>query len=62
MIFNNEYRELTEEEKEQVKMVKDQADILYSLIGHQMIDPRMQALAKTKLEECVMWAVKGITS
>ncbi len=25
------------------------------------INPRCQATAKTKLEECVMWATKGIT-
>lgn len=61
MIFNQEYRQLTDEEKEKVKAIKDKADELYELfVG--VTDGRMQALAKTKLEECIMWAVKGITS
>lgn len=61
MIFNNEYRELTEEEKANVQAVKEKADELYTLIEN-VTDPRMKACAKTKLEECVMWAVKGIAS
>lgn len=61
MIFNNEYRELTDLEKIDVKAIKESADELYELIEN-VTDPRMKACAKTKLEECVMWAVKGITS
>lgn len=62
MIFNQEYRQLTDEEKENVKIIKDEADALYNGIENTVTDPRMKACAKTKLEECVMWAVKGITS
>lgn len=61
MIFNQEYRQLTDEEKDLVKAIKDEADELWRYLEG-VTDPRMQALAKTKLEECVMWAVKGITS
>ncbi len=66
-IFRSAYRELSEEEKNIVADIKDRAEELYGVINTyaaQRSGGSMQryfALAKTSLEESVMWAVKGIT-
>lgn len=54
------YRELTDDEKSLVNSLKDQASVLYSTI-ESIPDGREKSLAKTKLEEAIMWAVKGVT-
>lgn len=63
--FRKEYRQLTATEQESVEQIKDAAerlDILINIAGAEhRSDLRTLALARTKLEECVMWAVKGIT-
>lgn len=64
-IFRPQYRELSEDEKSRVEAIKNKAQELLELIDF----PREQqhpagrhiSLAKTSLEESVMWAVKGIT-
>lgn len=58
--FRQEYRVLSTEEKLAVAAIKAVAGTL-DLHLDAVTDPRAQALARTKLEECVMWAVKGIT-
>lgn len=72
-IFRKEYRKLSEEEVKQVDDIKDAAFVLHQLIagaatpdGVEGVIPkpgngRHISLAKTALEESVMWAVKGIT-
>ncbi len=66
-IFRPKYRELSEAEKLKVDMVKVKAERLLEVIQDNTIRPfgpeeaRAVAIAKTKLEEVVMWAVKGIT-
>ena len=75
-VFRNEYRPLNPDEVKAVKQVKELAAELYDKLGtgsgitvideegngHLVVtDPRHIALAKTKLEEAVMWATKGIT-
>ena len=60
-VFRKEYRELTEDEKAHVENVKTAAEELYAHI-EAMPDGREKSVAKTKLEESVMWAVKGITA
>jgi hypothetical protein len=58
--MRSKYRELTGPQKRQIEEVKEMARHLYGLflgIG----DSREMSLAKTKLEECVMWATKAIT-
>lgn len=66
-IFRGTYRELSEEEKNVIADIKDRAEELYGVIdnyaGQQSagLMQRYYALAKTNLEEAVMWAVKGIT-
>jgi hypothetical protein len=58
--FRTEYRALSQTEKNLVSDIKDCAYSLDTLLGS-VTDSRMKALARTKLEECVMWAVKGVT-
>ena len=61
-VFRKEYKELTEEQKIDIQAIKAMAEELdCSFIGCDKMDPRCLSLAKTKLAECVMWAVKGVT-
>lgn len=56
--FRNTYRELTPQEKQRLDSLKYTAQSLLDLFPTKS---REAALAKTKLEEAVMWAVKGIS-
>ncbi len=58
--FRKQYRELSETEKEFLDIIKDKAQELFNLFDERP-NNRELALAKTKLEESVMWAVKGLT-
>lgn len=61
--FVPEYKELTQDQKDKVKEIKDKAFALHEAICTAFdADPRCSSVAKTKLEEAVMWAVKGITN
>jgi hypothetical protein len=55
------YRVLTDEEKAAMQKVKDDG-----LAFHELVDSlgssRELSLAKTKIEEAVMWAVKHLTA
>jgi hypothetical protein len=58
------YKVLSDNEKAQMLAVKDQGLVFYNLIGNLQNatgSTRELALAKTKIEEAVMWAVKHIT-
>lgn len=59
-VMRHQYRVLSAEEKEQMKQIKD-----LGLKFHEELDSigvsRELSLAKTKIEEAVMWAVKHIT-
>ncbi len=60
-VMRHEYKVLTEVEKTQIELIKDNGLHFYSLcetIGNS----RELSLAKTKVEEAVMWAVKHITN
>lgn len=59
--FNKEYRELTTEEASLVAEVKGTALDLYRVIDKAPAG-RETSLAKTNLEQAVMWAVKAITA
>lgn len=58
--FRKSYRELSEEEKNLLNAIKSAADDLLTHV-EKAPDGRSKSLAITKLEESVMWAVKGIT-
>src|SRR5439155_653547 len=71
--FRKEYRQLNDEEKALCLKIKETATKMEALLltdlGREEIDPddylreraRATALARTKLEESVMWAIKAIT-
>ena len=58
--FRKQYRELDEREKSIVEGIKANAETLETMIDL-VPDGREKALAMTKLEEAVMWAVKAVT-
>lgn len=55
------YRELDATEKALVRQIKDRGAALLNAIPTSAMDKREYAIARTKVEEAVMWAVKGIT-
>jgi hypothetical protein len=60
-VVRHEYRVLTDLEKAYMKEIKDMGR---DFIGHcdTIGTSREMSLAKTKMEEAVMWAVKHITA
>lgn len=58
--FRRKYRPLNVSEAKLVSQIKDNASFLHLVIS-QSSPSRERSLALTKLEEAVMWAVKGIT-
>ena len=66
-VMRHEYKGLDDAEKKQMQAVKDAGLEFHNLvtnIGLCDVNPggsRELALAKTKIEEAVMWAVKHIT-
>lgn len=58
--MRHQYRMLSEEEKAQMLAIKDKGQEFLDLI-EKMPPSREMALAKTNLEQAVMWAVKSIT-
>jgi len=59
-IFRTKHRELTHNEKIQLVRIKEKAMSL--AVEFNPTDTREKSVALMKLEEAVMWAVKGVTS
>lgn len=59
-VMRHEYRVLSDEEKATMQAIKDKGLELHDLLDGAG-SSRELALAKTKVEEAVMWAVKHIT-
>ena len=59
-IFRTKNPELTHNQKEQVSRIKEKAMSL--AVEFNPTDTREKSVALMKLEEAVMWAVKGVTS
>ena len=64
--FRKEYKPLSESTKSWMNSFKDQAQILHDdfdtcFSAMPESDKRMMALAKTNLEQAILWAVKAIT-
>ena len=57
----HQYRVLTDEEKEGMVRLKDFGLAFLNSIDDIVPKGREASLAKTKVEEAVMWAVKGLT-
>ena len=60
-VFRPAYRPLSEGERQNIEELKDLAGKLHGVIDA-CATGREGAIAKTKLEEAVMWAVKGATA
>lgn len=63
-IFRKTYVALTGTQEEVIERIKDKAADLYAAIDDTDTikpDGRCQSLAKTNLEQAVMWAVKSVT-
>lgn len=64
-VFRKQYKALSEEQKNTILSLKSKAEELlnqFELIGvNKSIDPRPVALAKTYLEQSIMWIVKAAT-
>lgn len=58
--MRHQYRVLSDEEKANMATIKDKGLDFHSFVEG-MGNSRELALAKTKIEEAVMWAVKHIT-
>lgn len=58
--MRHQYRVLSGSEKKSMQDVKDAGLVFYDLVGA-LGESREVSLAKTKIEEAVMWAVKHIT-
>lgn len=59
-VMRHAYRVLSDEEKAQMQSIKDAGLAFHELLGS-IGTSREISLAKTKVEEAVMWAVKHIT-
>lgn len=59
--MRHQYRELSAEEKQMVSDLKTKGQELLDLIEKAGAS-RELAIARTKTEEAVMWAVKGVTA
>jgi hypothetical protein len=59
-VMRHEYRVLTDTEKTQMKTIKDMGLSFYAMCD-KLGSSREMSLAKTKIEEAVMWAVKHLT-
>lgn len=60
-VFRKTYKTQTGQTLSQMEAIKDKAAELYQLIEESKADPRSTSLAKTKLEESIMWVIKGMT-
>jgi len=61
--FRKLYTPLSEEQKAEMQAIKNKAEELEELFNKSMSrEPRLMAIAKTNLEQGVMWAVKAVTT
>ena len=59
--MRHQYRVLSDEEKALMSLLKDKGLEFHNILDG-MKSSREVSLAKTKIEEAVMWAVKSITA
>ena len=62
-IFRTQYRELKPNEKLRIQNIKEKAAALHEELKtiEKSEQERELAIARTKLEECVMWATKAVS-
>lgn len=59
-VMRHEYRVLSDEEKKDMQAIKDKGLEMHTVL-EKLGQSRELSLAKTKVEEAVMWAVKHLT-
>jgi hypothetical protein len=59
--LRHRYRVLTDHEKQSVQSIKDRGLEMMATVETCVPVGREASLAKTKIEEAVMWACKGVT-
>jgi hypothetical protein len=59
--MRHQYPILSDEEKDQMQNIKD-LGLLFEKAISMLGSKREYSIAKTKIEEAVMWAVKGLTA
>ena len=59
--MRHQYRVLSDLEKKKVVYIKDMGLTFLKLIDEAVPTGREASLARTKIEEAVMWAIKGLT-
>lgn len=65
--FRKEYKPLSDEQKSQMNIIKDEAQILSDVLDKCVPSDersergRMMNIARTNLEQAIMWAVKAVT-
>lgn len=60
-VFVRKYSPVNEDQKRDADWIKHKAEeLLTAMQAASYADPRMMAIAKTNLEQSVMWAVKGV--
>lgn len=61
-VMRVEFSQISNEVKEVVKGIKVRGNELHEILENfENADERMMALAKTNLEQAIMWAVKALT-
>ncbi len=66
--FRKEYKPLTDEQKAQMESIKSEAEVLLAKMNEVVpADERSErsrcmAIARTNLEQAIMWAIKGVTA
>jgi hypothetical protein len=61
--FRKEYAALSDQQKTEMQAIKEKAEELEALfIKSMQREPRLMSLAKTHLENSVLWAVKAVTT
>jgi hypothetical protein len=63
-VMRHQYRVLSDAEKNAMQSIKDDGLALWNVIDNFKVfggDSRELSIAKTKVEEAVMWAVKHLT-
>lgn len=61
--FRKVYTALTDAQKAEMEAIKTKAEELETLLNASLQrEPRLMALAKTHLENAIMWAIKAVTT
>jgi len=66
--FRKDYAPLSDEQKSQMASIKEEAQVLLNKLNEAVpVEERSErsrcmAIARTNLEQAIMWAIKGVTA